>query len=78
MKPHDTFGLLDYVPKDFNFLDDVLGILNGDDSDELDTFVNGESLGNISTDTLLNVELTYAPAKKDRFIYYLRLVIIWI
>lgn len=37
LKPHDTFGLLDYVPKAFNSLDDVLdddvlGILNGDDT----------------------------------------------
>ena len=37
LKPHDTFGLLDYVPKVINSLDDVLdddvlGILNGDDT----------------------------------------------
>jgi hypothetical protein len=39
-------------------------LIIGDDSDELDTFVNGEPLGNVSFDTLLNGELTYAPAKK--------------
>jgi hypothetical protein len=39
-------------------------LIIGDDSDELDTFVNGEPLGNVSVDTLLNGELTYAPAKK--------------
>jgi hypothetical protein len=39
-------------------------LIIGDDSDELDTFVNGEPLENVSSDTLLNGELTYAPAKK--------------
>ena len=39
-------------------------LIIGDDSDELDTFVNGEPLGDVSIDTLLNGELTYAPAKK--------------
>jgi tetratricopeptide (TPR) repeat protein len=48
-------------------------LIIGDDSDELDTFVNGEPLGNVSFDTLLNGELTYAPAKK-RQVHLLTLI----